>query len=265
LLELGFNKLSEDEYLMGFYEEFIEKYDKLISWESRFARESKFYQKLFSENKVESILDCACGTGEHVIMFNKMGYIAQGSDLSPAMVKKAKINSRKYKVKAVFKVSDFRKLTKTFDRKFDVLLCVGNSLPHLSSDRDLTKALKEMYNAMEDKGILVLQQRNYDMLVKKQKRFMPITIGKNESFFYVLDYYPNKIVFNVVNLENKTKGFNIFKTEYSPLKKNRLSKLLSNVGFKDMKYYGNYKFREFDIRNDDFLTIVCKKSYEIKA
>lgn len=244
---------------MGFYEEFIEKYDKLISWDNRFERESEFYKKLFIENDVKNALDCACGTGEHVVMLNKMGYTAKGSDLSPAMVKKAEINSRKYKIKATFKVSDFRKLTKTFNEKFDAVLCVGNSLPHLSSDKDIAKALKEMYNVMRDGGILILQQRNYDMLVKKQKRFMPITIGKDESFFYVLDYHPSKIVFNVINLENRTKTFNVFKTEYSPLKKERLSKLLSKVGFKDMKFYGSYKFRKFDIINDDYLTIVCKK------
>lgn len=244
---------------MGFYEEFIEKYDKLISWDNRLKRESAFYEKLFLENDVKNVLDCACGTGEHVVMLNKMGYVAKGSDLSSAMVRKAKINSKKYKVKAAFKVSDFRKLTKTFNEKFDAVLCVGNSLPHLFLDKDLTKALRAMYDVMNNEGILILQQRNYDMLVKKQKRFMPITIGKDESFFYVLDYYPNKIIFNVVNLENKTKGFNVFKTEYNPVKKDKLSKLLTKVGFKDMKYYGNYKFRKFDIKNDDYLTIVCKK------
>lgn len=38
-----------------------------------------------------------------------------------------------------------------------------------------------------------------------------------------------------------------------------VSKLLSKAGFKDIRYYGNYKFRKFDIGNDDFLIIVCKK------
>lgn len=242
---------------MGFYEEFIEKYDKLISWKNRYNRESKFYQKLFSENRVKTIFDCACGTGQHVIMFNKMGYSATGSDLSTAMVKKARINAKKYNTKTDFRVADFRKLSNTVDNKFDAVICVGNSLSHLSSEKDVIKALKGMRDVIRSKGVVIIQQRNYDMLVRKRQRFMPITVGKDESFFYVLDYYPNKIIFNVVNLENKTGRFNVFKSQYTPLKKGKLTKLIRKAGFRNIKFYGNYKFKKFDIRNDENLIAVC--------
>ncbi len=244
---------------MGFYEDFIEKYDSLISWKNRSKRESEFFKTLFSKYKVKNVLDCACGTGQHVVMFNQMGFSAKGSDLSPAMIKKAKINANKYGVKATFKIVDFRNLSKTFNKKFDGIVCVGNSLPHLLNDKDLTKSLNEMYKLLNKNGILIMQQRNYDMLVGKKKRFFPMSIRKEEIFFYVLDYFPDKVVFNVINLENKSGKFNVYSTEYNPLKTSHFSKLLRKSGFKNLKFFGNYNFKKFDIKNDDILIIVCEK------
>ena len=81
---------------MGFYEDFIDKYDILVSWENRRRRETAFFKTIFKKNNVKSVLDCACGTGLHVIMFNEMGLNSSGSDLSPAMVRRAKENAKKY-------------------------------------------------------------------------------------------------------------------------------------------------------------------------
>ena len=245
---------------MGFYEDFIEKYDSLISWENRARRESNFFKELFLKYKIKTVLDCACGTGQHVIMFNQMGYRSKGSDLSPAMIKKAKINAKKYRVKTTFKIADFRKLSEAFNEKFDAIICIGNSLPHLLTDEDLIKSLNEMYNLLKEKGILIIQQRNYDLLVGKKKRFFPVSIRADEVFFYVLDYFPNKVVFNVVNLELKPVNFKVYSTEYNPLKKAHLNKLIQKSGFKNLRWFGDYKFKKFDINNDGDVIVVCEKA-----
>ncbi|UCD84187.1 MAG: class I SAM-dependent methyltransferase [Deltaproteobacteria bacterium] len=245
---------------MGFYEDFVEKYDLLVSWENRFKREHKFFNTLLSKYQIKSILDCACGTGQHVVMFHQMGIIAKGSDLSPAMVKKAKINARKYKVKADFKVADFRNLSKVFKEKFDAVVCVGNSLPHLLSDRDLKKAIHEMGKVLNPKGLLILQQRNYDMLIGSKKRFFNMATRENEAFFYVLDYLPNKIVFNIVNLDTKSKKFKVYTTDYNPLKKAKLVRLLKECGFNRFEFYGDYDFNKFDLKKGNDLIMICKKS-----
>mgnify|MGYP001203376952 CR=1 FL=1 len=247
---------------MGFYEDFIEKYDKLSPWKNRFKRDEKFFKDLFSKHKVKNVLDCACGTGMHIVMFNKFGIPAKGSDLSSAMIKRAKKNAKSYNVNAQFKVADFRNLSKTFNEKFDAILCIGNSLPHLLNDKDLTKALNEMKKLLNKGGFLILNQRNYDMLVGQKKRFFPMTIQKDEVFFYVLDYYPKKIIFNVINLETKSGGFNVHKTEYNPLKKSKLVKLLRKSGFKNLKFYGLITFgkvKKFDIKKDDYFFTICQK------
>lgn len=44
-------------------------YDHMVNWPERFAREGPFFLKIFRENNVKSMLDCACGTGKHVLYF----------------------------------------------------------------------------------------------------------------------------------------------------------------------------------------------------
>ncbi|MFX1521167.1 MAG: class I SAM-dependent methyltransferase [Promethearchaeota archaeon] len=244
---------------MDFYEEFVNSYDRLVSLENRIERESNFFKRIFSENNVKTILDCACGTGHHVIMLKQMGYTVIGSDQSPSMIKQAKINSEKYGIRTSFQIADFRNLTNVFHENFDAIVCVGNSLPHLFSDEDLTKAICEMYYVLNKNGILIIDQRNYDKLVKKRQRFFPISFRDDEIFLYVLDYFPNKIVFNIIVIEIEKRKIKTYSTEYNPLKKRKLISMLQMTGFKDMKLYQDHEFNDFDLENSDNLIIVCKK------
>ncbi|KXA91522.1 hypothetical protein AKJ63_01355 [candidate division MSBL1 archaeon SCGC-AAA259D18] len=244
---------------MKFYKEFSEKYDRLVSLENRMNRESEFFKEAFSEHDVNTVLDCACGTGQHVIIFKKIGFNAKGSDISSYMVEKARKNSRKYDIKAEFTVADFRNLTGNFDVSFDAVVCLGNSLPHLSGDDEVKEALEEMYKILNENGVLILEQRNFDMLLKKKKRFFPVAIRDDEVFFYVLDYFPEKIVFNVVNIQTDSEDFEVNTTEYNPLKKEKIIKLLKDVGFRNLKKYGDYQFEEFHVNESERLVIVSEK------
>jgi ubiquinone/menaquinone biosynthesis C-methylase UbiE len=192
-------------------------------------------------------------------MFNQMGYKAKGSDLSPAMLRQARANSKVHGVKAEFKKSDFRDLTHNFDEEFDAIVCVGNSLPHLFSDEDLTKALRGMYRLLSDRGILILQQRNYDRLIRLQMRFFPVSIREDEVFLYVLDYFPKMIVFNVVDLETGTKTFKVYSAEYNPLSSSNLMRFLRKVGFRGMNLYEDFQFKRYDAGESYDLLVVCKK------
>lgn len=244
---------------MGFYEEFAGKYDSLVSFENRVRRESGFFKKLFRKHGVKSVLDCACGTGQHVVMFRKMGFEAKGSDLSPAMLKKARENAGKHGVKADFRLADFRKLPAVFKEKFDAVVCEGNSLPHLFSDADLLRALRSMRAVLKKDGVLMVQQRNYDMLLGTKKRFFPVSIRNDEVFFYALDYLPGKVVFNVIDVETGTGKFSVYSNEYNPIKKAHLAKLLRKAGFRNLKFYGDYDFREFNAKKNWFMLVTCEK------
>ncbi|MHA2287525.1 MAG: class I SAM-dependent methyltransferase, partial [Promethearchaeota archaeon] len=223
-------------------------------------REANFYDSIFKKYKVKTVLDCACGTGHHVMMLKELGFDIKGSDLSPAMIVKARANLKEKKVDAILKISDFKELNKNFDEMFDAVICVGNSLPHLLSDEDLISALAEMNAVLNENGILILEQRNYDKLLKSKNRFFPVSFKENEVFFYVLDFLPTEITFNIININTSKKTFQTYTTTYNVLKIDKLKELLNSTGFKIVACYDDYDFNDFNIETSDRPIILCKKS-----
>lgn len=245
---------------MEFYENFVDKYDDLVSVENRVKREANFYNSIFKEYDVNTVLDCACGTGHHVIMLKQRGYDVKGSDLSPAMIEKAQANLKKNNLEVLLKVADFRELSSAFDEIFDAVICVGNSLPHLMSDKEISRTLAEIRGILNEDGILILEQRNYDKLVKEKKRFFPVSFRENEVFFYILDFGTSEIIFNIININTYNQTFQSYTTEYNILKLDKLKDLLNTTGFHIMDYYEDYDFNKFNIETSDRPIILCKKS-----
>jgi len=244
---------------LEFYESFVDKYDTLVSFKNRVEREANFYDFIFKKYNVKTVLDCACGTGHHVMMLKQLGYNVTGSDLSPMMINKAQKNLKMRKLDALLKISDIRDLHKNFVEKFDAVICVGNSLPHLLSDEDIVSALSEMNAILNDNGMLILEQRNYDKLEKIKKRFFPISFKEEEVFFYVLDFFPTNIIFNIININTSNKTFHTYTTTYNILKMDKLKELLNSTGFKIVASYEDYNFNDFNIETSDRPIILCKK------
>jgi len=245
---------------MEFYDRFVDKYDVLVSYENRVKREANFYDYLFKKHNINTILDCACGTGHHVMMLKHMGYDIKGSDLSPAMIDKARANLKENSLDVTLKISDFKDLHKNFGKQFDAVICVGNSLPHLLTDEDLTLALNEMNAVLNENGILILEQRNYDKLLKDKKRFFPVAFRENDVFFYVLDFFPSEIIFNIININTSTQTLDTYTTKYNALKMDKLKELLHTSGFQVIELYEDYDFAKFNIKTSERPIILCSKS-----
>jgi ubiquinone/menaquinone biosynthesis C-methylase UbiE len=65
------------------YESFASRYDLFFGkLEELDPLITAFYRKLFIDNEVHSVLDCACGTGRDLILFHSLGCEVVGSDIS---------------------------------------------------------------------------------------------------------------------------------------------------------------------------------------
>ena len=166
----------------GFYDGLGQDYDLMVSWEERLAREGDFFARVFDESGARLVLDAACGTGMHAIAFARAGRDCTGADLSPVMVEKARQNARSAGVPVRFEVAGFGELSSRIGGSFDAVTCIGNSLPHLLDDASLRACLADFAGLLKSGGILVIQNRNYDRLLREPQRFMPLasrTDGKD--------------------------------------------------------------------------------------
>jgi SAM-dependent methyltransferase len=112
-----------------------------------------FLKPILEENRVESILEVACGTGRLMAILEAHGYRVTGLDLSPEMLALARP-----RVKGVLVQRDMRELE--FSGEFDVVLCLGSSFTYMSTDVDALKALRGFHSALKPGGILVLDNFN---------------------------------------------------------------------------------------------------------
>lgn len=249
-----------------FYDAFVSNYDVMIS-NNRYKRNLPFFEKIFEGNKVKSVLDCACGTGKYAIVFSQLDLDVEGCDLSPEMVRHAKSNAEGANVKVNFVQADFKRLPEVFDHKFDCVVCVGNSLTHELEDQSVVSALESMYNILNDEGVVIVQIRNIPKLVKDKTRIFPVHHHKEPNgdlklFFYVLDFCPNKVTFNVVSyVENDgLPKFDVNSVDYNPLSENKLVFLMAQAGFRDLRTYGSFEFMPFEEQKSADIIIVGKRN-----
>jgi glycine/sarcosine N-methyltransferase len=119
------------------YEEIAELYDAMLP--SNAMRED-FFQNHFQRHKVKRILDCACGTGNDLLLFHRLGYSVFGSDLSKAMLEVAKGKLLEKNMQIPLQQVDFHHLEQHYRSKFDAVVCLSNAINEV--EVEIGKALK---------------------------------------------------------------------------------------------------------------------------
>jgi len=112
------------------YSNIAEYYDYMLT---KNPDREKFFGDIFQRYEVKSILDCACGTGNDLILFDSLGYNITGSDISESMLNVAQEKITKYGANVPLKKADFHHLNDNFAQKFDAVVCLSNAINELMS------------------------------------------------------------------------------------------------------------------------------------
>ena len=254
-----------------FYDGLGGDYDRMVSWQGRLAREEAFFRRVFDEAGAARVLDAACGTGMHAIAFARRGLESAGADLSPAMIASARENARAAGVDVDLQVAAFGELAGRFTGPFDAVTCLGNSLPHLIDEASLAACLTDFGRLLRPAGLLVIQNRNYDRVLRERQRFMPLAVraeGEEESLFLRITDFPpaggpagDLIDFTIVTLK-KTKNAWSQSVQSTPLRAIRritLERALTAAGFSSVDVYGSYAMASPDSPDASDLVVVARK------
>ena len=112
-----------------------------------------------------SVLDVATGTGFHSVRLIEAGFEVVSADGSAEMLAKAFENGyqRGHILRTV--QADWRFLNRDVHGEFDAIICLGNSFTHMFNEKDRRRALAEFYTMLKHDGVLILDQRNYDVII----------------------------------------------------------------------------------------------------
>jgi len=255
---------------MTVFNEFSEVYDRMFPWETRLAREGPFLRRLFEREGVRTVLDCACGTGRHVIALNQWGYLAGGSDLSPRMIEAARANARAAGVAADFRTASFTGLDAAFGpaAAFDAVLCIGNSLTLAPSDDDVAAAWRAMHRVLRPGGVAVVHVFNWDRVIASGLKIMPAMIveidGRLVTTLRVFHHHASAIDLHLVAVSRSDDGrtdTQVLTAAQRPIGPDRLMAMAADAGFLELERWGGYDGRPFDPeRSEQFLLVVRKQS-----
>jgi len=246
------------------YDALAADYDRFVSWEGRLAHELPFFQRLFEERRVERVLDSACGTGHHAIALAQQGCHVVGADLSAAMVELARQNAATAGADLAFRVTGLGELA-TLGETFDAVLCLGNSLPHLLTAQAVAEALADFAAVLNPGGLLVIQNRNFDLVWTEKERFMPPQAHRDGDqewlFLRFYDFHEASITFNMNRLRRTDQGWEqaVESTELRPIFRDEFAVALEAAGFEDSLFYGSYDGSPFDpARSGDLIALATR-------
>ena len=151
---------------MNLYQYFSEVYDLFISdyeWCLRFIKETIWE---YADNP-RSLLELACGTGNLLQHFIDE-YEISGIDISASMLAQAK---KKLPNVSLFEMNmaDFK-----LNRKFDIVICMFDSINHLLSYEDWLKTFSCVRNHLNPGGIFMFDMNTMEKLdhLSKSPGFM---------------------------------------------------------------------------------------------
>ena len=96
------------------------------------------------------VLDVGCGTGEHTILFTRLGYDVLGIDFAPHAVEQARANAVEKGVDARFEVADAMNLGS--DPGYQTI--VDSALFHIFDDADRARYVRSLHAAVQPGGLV---------------------------------------------------------------------------------------------------------------
>lgn len=225
-------------------------YDRFVNWNNRLRFEIPFLlaklNQLGELNKLK-VVDAACGTGMHALALAREGIQVTGTDLSAGMIRQSTQNARKAGLDVPFIQAGFGSLLAHFaPRSLDAVFVLGNSLPHLLSRESLINALRDFAAILRPGGILLMQNRNFDAVMRNQDAWMePQSAAEDRNewvFVRHYDFRPDGLIdFHVITLARQPEsGWRqaVSTTQLRPLLSAELRTALNETGFTGISEYG---------------------------
>jgi SAM-dependent methyltransferase len=215
-------------------------------WDKSIAFQAEMLHNIIQNewgSSAKSILDVSCGIGTQSIGLASLKYQVTASDNSPKAVSRAIKEAEARNLSITFSIRDMRDLETFHSRGFDVVICAGNSIPHLLSAGEILGALKEMYACIRSGGGCILTIRQYDNEERGKGLFKPFGIREERDTRYIIfqvwdfegEQYNFSMYFVQEDQRSKLVETLVLRSRYYAISPNHLLNLMEQAGFEDVK------------------------------
>lgn len=246
----------------GFYDDISKNYDEMFDFEKDLSAAEDVIAKLKEQFEFKSALDIGCGTGSFTLALARSGTKAAGMDLSSSMIEAAKKNSLAYGLNIDFVNSGMNEMLSNVSGKFDLIMCMGNTLPHLLDKKDLSSMIAACKQLLNPGGQLVLNLLNYDKILAAKERVIGITRSENHEFIRFYDFEPSYVNFNLLEIDwnNDAPTHKLVCTKLYPYTHLEIEFALTQAKFENLKAYSGLGFDKYDPKNSKAILITAVKN-----
>ena len=228
-----------------FYNQIAEKYDFIFPLSP--AHKTFFASELHGK----TILDVGAATGNLTAYLSSQGYEVTAIDLSERLIAKAAEKGVTVQQRNMLAIDELP--------TFDNIVCIGNTLPHLDSKTSVQLFLQKAYGQLTQGGKLVLQLVNFQKYFAQQQGdyLGNLPLIENDKVKFERYYYLNeegKIIFKTI-LDDTIKNEELLQ----PIFADQLTQWLTQIGFRAINLYGNFKKDPFDKEKSMALIVTAVK------
>jgi SAM-dependent methyltransferase len=112
----------------------------------------------------QAVLDASCGTGINAAVLARRSFDVWATDGSEAMIEQAAARFRREQLAIPVRRCLWADLPRTLAERFDVVICVGNSLVHAAGRDAMVEALTGLRRMARLGGHVVIDSRNWEKL-----------------------------------------------------------------------------------------------------
>ncbi len=246
----------------SFYDGLAEEYDVLTATASRVGPARRFVRGLTESGEVSSALDVACGTGLYAIELARAGVETVGADLSAEMVAAARDRARREGVEVRFVPAAMQDVADRVDGPFDVVVCMGNSVPHLLTDHDLELAMAGFRRLTRDGGRTIIQLLNYERILAGRERIVGVDRRGEREFVRFYDFLDGFVRFNVlaIDLSDDEPRWDLHETTLRPYTADDLRRALREAGFVSVDLAGDLGEEPFVPAESDTVMLTARQA-----
>lgn len=134
----------------------------------------------------QTALDLGCGNGIQSVALAKLGYKVKAVDFNTQLLDELNEHKNHYGIEVIN--SDIINYLNSVNKKFSLIICMGDTIVHLESRDWVKEFIKLCYENLESGGKLILSFRDYTNELKGTARFIPVKSDDTRVMTCFLEY-----------------------------------------------------------------------------
>lgn len=244
------------------FEKYAHEYDLITNAAQRESYHRKEIDALIAHFNPSSVLDAGCASGLTAMLFARRGVEAVGLDCSRRMIEVAREKYDSAKLPLSFRVGNFERLPRNMHSKFDLVVCLANSISGVSSVAGVRQTLKNFHAVIKPGGWLVLQMLNYSSM--KEGTLFPIRATANHGIIYErfserrgkrLSVYVSRL-----DLKKSPQQFEVFRHDFDNYDLTLVRQLVAQAGFDRVSKFSDLYLKKQFTRSSRDLVLIGQRS-----